>query len=56
MVKIETKFQNGAISFRIGDRLVLVWKPCPGKAPGCFDIRLQSWKPLQSRFCPILGQ
>jgi len=36
--------------------LVSVWKPYSGKAPGCFGTRLQGRKPLQSRFCPILGQ
>jgi len=43
------------LGVNIGTSLVLVWKPCPGKAPNCSGIRLQGREPLQSRFCPIFG-
>ena len=41
----------------LGDpKLVPVWKPCSGKASGCFGIHSQGYKSLQSRFYPVLGQ
>ena len=52
----EVSWGSGVCTVTYPHWLVLVWKPCSGKAPGCFGIRLQGRKPLRSRFCPVLGQ